>query len=184
VVPVATPGADLAGRPYDGAAVLALMRAQGLPAIDPALLDEGVAAAVADNLWTYDGQPYRRLIFEGRCEGAGCALGVTGLPTFASDATFADAYRWMIEPGAAALRTEGGWPSLSGYPHELDPELEAEARALAGGDLDDLQLSSIRWLPDAEDRLFELQFDDGLDQASVVYLLLNRTDQTLERVVR
>ncbi|HEX5826387.1 MAG TPA: hypothetical protein VFY23_02620 [Candidatus Limnocylindrales bacterium] len=182
VVPSASPAADVPGRPYDGQALLALMRTQQQPALDPSLVTDAVAAAMAEQVWTYDGTPYRQVMFEGSCESGACALGLTGLPSAAGDPSFADAYRWAVEPGASVLRTEGGWPSLSGYPHELDEALAEEARLLdAEGLLEGLQLSSVRWVPDLEDRVFELQFDDGLSQESVVYVRLNRSDRTLAR---
>ena len=185
VAPSPSPAADLPGRPYDGATLLALMRAQRQPALDASLVREDVANAMAQQVWTYDGMPYQATLFEAACEGPTCTVGLTGLPAFATDPTFADTYRWVLDPGSAALQPEGAWPSLSGYPHELDAELAAEAQRLdTDGRLDGLQLSSARWVSDAGRRTFQLQFDDGLDPASGVSVLLNRTDQVLEPVAR
>ena len=147
--PVPTPSSSGAapGRPYDGAAILQSMRESRRPDGVPAQLQTAeIAAAVANELWTWDGVAWPQLIIGGACGDATCTLEVSGAP---ADGAGADLYVLTIVPANAEVSVES--TDLHGYPSALDAALQAAAEAAAPNAVHGLAFVSARWLspPDA-----------------------------------
>jgi hypothetical protein len=130
-------------------------------AIRPILVDERVAAAIAAELWTFDGEPYADWEVEGGCsweEGLCDAdsttawVYVTGWSPHSpvpsrEPGSRGDVYIWQIDLGAFALSdVEGSRGFLSGYPVEIDSELDRIARTALPALLEDLTFDGAAWV--------------------------------------
>jgi hypothetical protein len=150
------------GQPYDAVTVLAAMRESTRPGGVPDELEtDVVAAAVAGQLWTWDGRPWQTLSLGGACGPAECSLEVAG----SSDgAAGADLYSFSIDPASGEVTLE--LSDLHAYPAELDGELDEMARAAAGDDLEDLALASARWLPPPDGGRYWLAYRSGGEEGA------------------
>lgn len=151
------------GRPYDAAAILAAMRGSRRPGGVPAAVQtDEVASAVAESIWTWDGDPWRVIAVGGSCGPASCLLDVAGSPAASAGA---DLYSFSVDPdgGSVELLTA----DLHGYPAALDARLDEVARA--GIDpvrLADLALVGARWLPPPEAGRYWLAYRSGGEEGA------------------
>jgi len=168
-----------AGQPYDGAAILAAMRDSTRPGGVPDELEtDAVAAAVASQVWTWDGQPWDMLSVGGACGPAECDLDVAG----STDAMAgADLYAFTVDPADGDVTLQS--TDLHGYPAALDAKLDQMARAEAGNELDDLAFVAARWLPPPDQGRFWLVYRTGGEEGApgVDLLLDTTTGAILER---
>jgi hypothetical protein len=149
------------------------------------LLNSAVAAAIADAIWTWDGQSYDRWWIEAYCART-CELVIQGIP--ASDiAGEEDMYHFhQFDPSRPAQTLElGDYPSLGGYPAALDPEIEQLGRALdEGGVLDDLGYFHASWFPPPRSGEFLAFFSDGNEEGgSNAYVWLNLVERRLIKLL-
>ena len=172
---VATPGGSAPARPYDGAAVLQAMRDSRRPGGVPAQLQtDEIAAAVANELWTWDGEPWPLLVIGGSCGPADCSLEVAGTP---SNAAGSDLYVLSVDPGSAAVAVESS--DLHGYPAQLDAQLQAIAQEVAADAIAGLRFASAQWLP-ANASQYLLAYRSGGEEGSPgVDLLIDAASRTL-----
>jgi hypothetical protein len=168
-----------AGQPYDAAAMLAAMRDSTRPGGVPDTLEtDAVAAAVADQIWTWDGQPWQTISVGGACGPAECSLDVAG----SADGTAgADLYTFTVEPASGDVAPQSA--DLHGYPAELDAVLDEMARAAAGDELGDLTFVSARWLPPPDQGRFWLAYRTGGEEGTpgLDLLLDTETGAIVER---
>jgi hypothetical protein len=169
-------GETAAGQPYDAATVLAAMRDSTRPGgVPDELQTDAVAAAVADQIWTWNGQPWQTLSVGGGCGPAECDLDVAGS---ADAAAGADLYTFTVEVAGGVVTLQS--TDLHGYPAALDAELDAMARAAAGDEVGDLAFVSARWLPPPDQGRFWLAYRTGGEEgAPGLDLLLDSTTGTI-----
>lgn len=160
----------VAGQPYAAAALLAAMRDSTRPGGVPDELEtDAVAGAVADQIWTWDGQPWQTLSVGGACGPAECTLEVAGS---ADGMAGADLYILTVHPGGGDVALESS--DLHGYPAALNASLDGVARAAAGDEIGDLTFVSARWLPPPDEGRYWLAYRTGGEEgAPGVDLLLD-----------
>ncbi len=135
------------GTPYGAEDVLSAMRDSRRPGGVPDQLETpDIASAIAEQLWTWDGQPWASMSVAGslRC-ATSCSVDVSGgSPT---------GRRWG-RPLLVRRRSGRADPaelidaSLQGLPDSLDPRLDAIARdGTEAGALEGLELLAADWLP-------------------------------------
>ncbi|HEX6473606.1 MAG TPA: hypothetical protein VF114_00790 [Candidatus Limnocylindria bacterium] len=183
-VATATPGtsssaAPAAGQPYDGATILRAMQASTRPGgVAGELQTDATAAAVADQIWTWDGRPWDTLAVGGACGGAECSLDVAGSTEGMAGA---DLYTFTVNLHGGNVMLEA--TDLHAYPAELDVELDAMARAAAGDALGELAFVSARWLPPPDEGRYWLAYRTGGEEGSpgLDLLLDAASGQVVER---
>ena len=151
------------GRPYDADDLLEAMRDSRRPGGVPAELQEaGIAAELAERLWTFDGEPWDALAAGGACSPSTCTLEFSG-STDASEGE--DVWRFSVDLASGAVEVVDA--NLHAVPNERAAALDRTARTLDGdGLLDGLLYTSVRWLPPpAEDR-FRLAYRSGNEEES------------------
>ena len=151
------------GRPYDAEALLEAMRDSRRPGgVAVELQDGDIAAAVADRLWTFDGDPWRAIAAGGSCGPSACTLELSG---GRADADGEDAWVFTIDPATASVEVLSA--DLHAVPDVTAAALDRWARAVdAEGVLDGLRYTAVRWLPPpAEDR-FRLAYRSGDEEES------------------
>jgi hypothetical protein len=170
-----TPPGPLPARPYDGAAVLQAMRDSHRPGGVPAELQtEKIAAAVANELWTWDGEPWPELVIGGSCGGSSCSLEVAGT---SPDAAGADLYVLSVDPTSATVSVES--TDLHGYPAQLEGQLKAIATAVAPDAIRDLRFASAQWMPTAAGHYLLAYRSGGEEGSPGVDLLIDAPSRTL-----
>ncbi|HSI99408.1 MAG TPA: hypothetical protein VLA59_03375 [Patescibacteria group bacterium] len=151
------------GRPYDADDVLEAMRESRRPGGVPAeLQDAEIAAQLAERLWTFDGEPWDAIAAGGACDASTCSLELSG----GTNATGGeDVWRFSIDLTSDAVEVVDA--DLHAVPDETAAALDRWVRALdAGGVLDGLLTTAVRWLPPpAEDR-FRLAYRSGDEEGS------------------
>jgi hypothetical protein len=161
--PSASEPGSAPGRPYEAAEVLAAMRDSRRPGGVPDQLEtDAIAAAVAERLWTWDGEPWDGLSIGGACGPEGCSLDVAGSP---GGGAGTDLYSFSIDPAAGDVEMTAS--DLHGYPPALESELDAIARAaLAADQLRGLRLSGGRWLPPPDEGRYWLAYRSGGEEGA------------------
>lgn len=160
------------GRPYSAERLLQLLTAsQRVPEL---LKTDAWASALAERIWSYDGEPYQELVFAANCEDRedACDLDVVGVPGFAEDRDNADSYLFTLHPRTSLIEDQAP-QSLAGLPRDLTPMLDAAARALVGEEIGAHTLIGVRWLRPPPDDAYLLHYatddQEGEDQIYITY---------------
>lgn len=172
------------GRPYTPEQITALFEdwiASHPVAIAPTLQAPAVVKAIAnvlaDTIYTYDGQPYQRVSFGGRCGEPPtlCDLTMTGVPPFTADPEVGDGYYWEVRPQVPLVTLNNA--GLGGFPRELVDPLDALARSLdTEGRIGERMLQSAGWAFPPPDDAYLLRYSHGLEEEDPsVYVKLDRT---------
>jgi hypothetical protein len=152
-----------AAQPYDGAAVLAAMRASTRPGGVPDEVEtEAIAQAISELLWTWSGAPWETLSLGGACGPSECTVELAGS---LAGAAGVDLYTFAVDPAAGTVTSESN--DLHGYPAALDAVLDEMARDAAGEELGDLTLASARWLPPPDNGRYWLAYRTGGEEGSI-----------------
>lgn len=177
--PQGTAGPDGPGQPYAAGDIQPFLERAPIGFPDE-LRTPFVAAAVADRVWSYDGRPYRDVLFGGSCESEICEFSVTGLPTFAPTHDASDTWFLRLDRRTGLISTHGA-PSLKGFPPELVPELDSLARSLdVDGRLTDLALLGAQWSIPPPGDAFQLRYGKGLEEGDPTLLVtLSRSERVL-----
>ena len=95
------------------------------------LKSEFIAAAFADRVWTYDGQPYREMRFSGSCsdDESTCQASMLGLPAYAPDRRASDHYWFSVDFRSGPI-VNGEGHALRGFPAEAASGIDDLARSL------------------------------------------------------
>jgi hypothetical protein len=161
--PSATP--DLVpepGRPFDAADVLVAMRESRRPGGVPAELQtDEIADAVAEQVWTFDGEPWTDLVIGGSCGPETCTLEVAGRP---DGALGEDLYVFSVTPSTRTVVLVSA--DLLGVPENLLDDLDATARAGVDQPLEGLSLLGVRWLPPPDAGQYALAYRPGGEEGS------------------
>lgn len=121
---------------------------------------DAIAAALAQRIWTIDGEPWTTMSIGGSCGPVRCTLDVAGSR---SGSLGEDLYAFEIIPAGgevAPLSTD-----LRSLPPDVAAILDGLAReAEAGIGRDGLMLASARWLPPPDQESFELSYRSGNEE--------------------
>ena len=159
-VPIASGAAGPPGRPYVAGDLAELMK--GAPRGFPdQLRTQATSEAFATRMWSFDGQPFRTVWFDGSCESGRCELSATGLPAFASTVDAIDTFTLVLDQ-ASGIYSEPSPPTLRGFPQDLVATLDSKAPALDGlGQLKTKPLLGAEWLIPPPDAAFALRYGNG-----------------------
>ena len=158
----ASSGSPEAGRPYTADDILAAMRDSLRPGGVPDELEtHEVAQAIAEAIWTFDGQPWSATSIGGSCGAAACTVEVVGTRDGSSGE---DLWSFDVAGSDGAVRV--AQRELGAVPDVARENLDALARSLLAGQLDDLVLGSVTWVPPPDAAAFELAYRSGNEEAS------------------
>ena len=151
------------GRPFDASDILAAMRDSVRPGgVAAEMQTEPIAAAVADVIWTLQGEPWDAIATSGGCDGGSCTLEVSG--SAAGDAG-EDVWVLSVDPAAAEVTVVDA--DLHAIPTAAVEAIDRLARAADGGAaLDDLLLTSVRWHSPPGEDTFALAYRSGDEEES------------------
>ena len=149
------------GRPFDSATILEAMRGSRRPGGVPDQLEtDPIAAAIAQRLWTIDGEPWTTMSIGASCGPVRCTLDVSGSR---AGSLGDDLYGFEIIPAGdevAPISTD-----LRSLPPDVGAVLDRMAReAEARIGRDGLILASIRWLPPPDHESFHLSYRSGNEE--------------------
>lgn len=147
------------GKPFSAADILDAMRESRRPGGVPDVLEtEAIAAAVADEIWTFDGEPWPSVVAGGSCGAVTCTLDLAGVP---EGADAEDLWAFEITPSSGEVRVADA--TLRGL-HAAVAEAAAAIVAESGADIgSDALLTSVRWLPPPDDGLLVLSYRTGFE---------------------
>ena len=171
LVAIGSPGLRPPGLPYSSADVATLLQAapRGFPV---ELKTEATAEAFASRIWSFDGQPFRRLLFDGSCESRRCEVSATGLPAFASTLDQVDVFTLVLDQ-ASGIYSEPSPPTLRGLPQDLVPTLDEGARGLdAKGEFKAKPLLGVEWLIPPPVDAFVLRYGNGNEEQDPTLLVV------------
>lgn len=151
------------GKPYGADDVMAAMRDSVRPGgVPEELQTDEIAAAVADAIWTIDGEPWAAMTAGGSCGADTCTLELSGAPP---DGAGEDVWVFTATPATGAVDVAES--SLHGVPLAWVDVLDRMAREAPGGEpVADLLLTAVRWQPPPAERTFELAYRSGDEEQS------------------
>ena len=151
------------GQPFDADAIQAAMRDSRRPGgVPEELQTEEVAAAVADAIWTINGEPWDAISAAGSCDGAICTLELAG----GSEGSAGEDV-WVLSVAPAHAQVDVVSADLHNLPSETVDALDQLARDAEGGSaLADMLLASARWLPSPAEGRFALAYRSGDEEGS------------------
>lgn len=151
------------GQPFDPEALLEEMRTSTRPdGVPDVLQTEAIATLLADAMWTFDGGAWDATSIGGSCGSNTCTLEVAGSR---NDGVGEDL--WIFEVDASTGEVNVVSAELRALPEDLVADLDALARAEGdGGALDDLLLTTARWLPPPQEDSFALSYRSGGEEGS------------------
>ncbi len=151
------------GRPFDAGEILAAMRDSGRPGgVPEPLQTDAIASALAEQIWTLDGRPWTSIVAGGSCGSDACTLELSGA---GPDATGEDVWVFDVDPNDGSVRLATA--DLHGVPSTLAASLDEVARAADEEELlEDLIVTSVRWLPPPDDGRFVLAYRSGDEEGS------------------
>ncbi len=166
-VVIGDPGSPISlgppGHPFDADDILAALRDSRRPdGVAEELQTQEVAAAVADTIWTLQGESWDSIATGGTCDGGQCSLEIAG--SAAGDAG-EDVWVLSVDPATADVRVVDA--DLHGIPLETADAIDRLARSVDGGDaLDGLLLTSVRWNAPPDESMFDLAYRSGDEEES------------------
>jgi hypothetical protein len=151
------------GRPFDGATILAAMRDSRRPGGVPDQLEtDAIAAVIADQLWTIDGERWTTMSIGASCGPVRCTLDVSGSRTAALGD---DLYAFEIIPAGDAMSPIS--TDLRSVPPDVGAVLDRMAQeADPRINRDGLVLTSVRWNPPPDHARFQLSYRSGNEEGS------------------
>jgi hypothetical protein len=151
------------GQPFDADDILVAMEDSRRPGgVPEELQTEAVAAAVADVLWTLEGEPWETISAGGSCDAGDCTLELAG-----SAATAEQEDVWVLAIRPETAEVEVITADLHAVPIGAAEALDRMARGMAAeGALDDLLLTSVRWQPPPDASRFVLAYRSGDEEES------------------
>jgi hypothetical protein len=134
-------------------------RPGGVPA---ELLAADIAGALAERLWTFDGEPWEAIVAGGACDGSSCTLELSGRTAAAGGE---DVWVFAIDANTGAVELINA--DLHALPVETADALDRWARELdEDGLLEELLTTAVRWLPPPAEHRFRIAYRSGNEEAS------------------
>lgn len=151
------------GRPYSASDVLTAMRDSRRPGgVAAELQTEAIAAGVAEELWTWNGEAWQAMTATGSCGPASCTLEIIGSTDGMAGA---DTYTFEVVPADDAVDLVA--TDLHGYPPDLESAFDQIARAAVPvPDLEGMVLLGARWLPPPDAGSYWLSYRSGGEEGS------------------
>ena len=152
------------GQPFDADDIIAAMEDSRRPGGVPAELQtQEVAAAVAEVLWTLEGEPWETISAGGSCGTSDCTLELAG----SSASADGQEDLWVLSVDPESAEVEVLTADLHAVPRQATEALDRMARAAdEGGALDGLLLTSARWQPPPDASRFVLAYRSGDEEES------------------
>lgn len=150
-------------RPFDAATLLAAMRDSRRPdGVPDELETDRVASALAESIWTLDGEPWTAISAGGSCGPDTCTLEISGA---GQGAQGDDLWVFGVTPATGAVQLESA--ELRSLPPDLVARLDQQARSLVPpAVLDGLILTNVRWLAPPDDGQFVVSYRSGGEEGS------------------
>lgn len=151
------------GRPFDAATLLSALRESRRPGGVPDELEtEAIASALANAIWTLDGEPWNAVSAGGSCGPDTCTLEISGAEEGAQGDDL-----WVFEVTPAALAVQLRTTDLRSLPPDLVGSVDELTRSLVPvAELDGLILTNVRWLPPPDDGQFVVGYRSGGEEGS------------------
>lgn len=151
------------GQPFEADDILAAMEGSQRPGgVPEALQTDEVATAIADVLWTLEGDPWDMSSAGGTCAADTCTLELAG-----SVAGGGGEDLWVLSVNPATAAVEVVTADLHAVPDEAAEALNRLARGSEGGGaLDGMLLTSVRWQPPPDANRFVLAYRSGDEEES------------------
>lgn len=151
------------GRPYDAADILEAMRTSPRPdGVPEALQTDAIASAIADEIWTIDGEPWDTFLIGATCGPDTCLVEVVGSRDDAEDD---DAWTFGVDPDTGAVSV--GATDLRALPSAMVADLDRLARSLVDdAPIGSMVLANVAWLPPAEANRFAMSYRTGGEEGS------------------
>ncbi len=151
------------GRPYDAADILEAMRASPRPDGVPGVLQtDAIASAIADEIWTIDGEPWDTFLIGASCGPDSCLVEVVGSRDEAEDD---DAWTFGVNPGTGEVTV--GATDLRALPPAFVADLDRLARSLVDdAPIGSMVLANVAWLPPADVNRFAMSYRTGGEEGS------------------
>jgi hypothetical protein len=166
-VVIGDPGGPISLRPpdhpFDADDILTAMRDSRRPGgVAEELQTEEIAAAVADTIWTIQGDRWDAISTSGACDAGQCSLELAG--SAAGDAG-EDVWVLSVDPATAEVAVVNA--DLHAIPVETADAIDRLARSVEGGEaLDELLLTSVRWHAPPDGHVFALAYRSGGEEGS------------------
>ena len=162
------------GQPYDATAILEAMRTSPRPdGVPDELQTQAVAAAIADAIWTIDGEPWDAILIGASCGESSCLIEVAGTREGAAGDDV-----WTFSrssAGAAAVLVDA--VQLHAIPDNLVADLDRRARSLLDSDVESMTITAATWQPPPGSNRFELSYRSGGEEGSCGVDLVLDTDR-------
>ncbi len=151
------------GRPFDATAILAAMRDSRRPGGVPDELEtDAVAAALAEAIWTIDGEPWTTMSTGGSCGPQTCTLEIAGAATGTHGE---DLWVFEVVPDSGDVQVVS--TDLRSLPDDLVGHLDELTRSLFHpGTIASLRLTNGRWLPPPDESRFVVSYRSGGEESS------------------
>jgi hypothetical protein len=145
-------------RPFDAATLLDAMRESRRPGGVPDELEtDAVASALAEAIWTLDGEPWNAVAAGGSCGTDTCTLEIAGADDGAQGD---DLWVFAVAPATGAVQLQT--TDLRSLPTDLVGRLDELTRSLVPlAELDGLILTNVRWLPPPDGGQFVVSYRSG-----------------------
>ena len=126
------------------------------------LQTEAIAAAIAAEIWTFDGTPWDEMVVGGTCGPETCIVEVSG----SREGVEGDD-AWTFAVDLAAESVSVGATDLRALPGEVADDLDGLARSLvADEELETMELSNLAWLPPPGADRFAMSYRSGGEEGS------------------
>jgi hypothetical protein len=151
------------GQPFEPPALLAAMRESRRPGGVPDQLEtDAIATALADAIWTFDGQPWTTTAVGGSCGPETCTLEIAGVR---ADLAGDDLWVFAVSPATGSVELVAA--ELRALPAELPIAIDALVHSLdTDGSLAGTLLASVKWLPPPDDGRFLASYRSGGEEGS------------------
>lgn len=151
------------GQPYTGAEILdAMSRSPRPDGVPDEVETEAIAAAIADSIWTFDGEPWDTIVIGGTCAADSCLVEVAGSRA-AADAD--DVWVFTVEPADEAVAVES--TDLGAIPAPTVADLDRLARSLIdGAALEGMIQTATTWEPPPDSGHYTLSYRSGGEEGS------------------
>ena len=151
------------GRPFDATTILEAMRDSRRPdGVPDELETDAIAAALAEAIWTIDGEPWTMMSTVGSCGPQACTLEIAGADTGAQGEDL-----WVFEVPSDSGDVRVVSADLRSVPSDLIAELDTLTRSLfPSGTIAEVPLTNVRWLPPPDETQFVISYRSGGEEGS------------------
>jgi len=151
------------GRPFDAATLLAAMRESRRPGgVADEIETDAIATALADAIWTFDGQPWTTTAIVGSCGPETCTLEIAGVR---DGMTGDDLWVFAVTPATGSIEVVSA--ELRVLPAEVPVVVDELVRSVdTAGSVAGMLLTSLKWLPPPDGGTFVASYRTGGEEGS------------------